>query len=39
MTLAVFIPCAKMIGAVLLAKVVWWMVGDLVLDRVDLPLV
>jgi hypothetical protein len=39
MTLAVFIPCAKLIGAVVLAKVVWWLVADFVLDSVDLPLV
>ena len=39
MTLAVFLPCVKMVGAVVLAKVVWWLVADLVLDCVDLPLV
>ena len=39
MTLAVFSPCARMVGAVLIAKGVWWLVADFVMDSVDLPLV
>jgi hypothetical protein len=38
MSLVLFLPCVKMVGAVLLARVVWWAIADLVLDKVDLPL-
>lgn len=38
MTLMLLVPCAKMVGGVLAAKAVWRLIGDLVLDRIDLPL-
>jgi hypothetical protein len=33
------IPGATIVGGAFALKVVWWLIGDLVLDRVDLPFV
>jgi hypothetical protein len=36
MTLDAFIPILEVAGPALAARVLWWMLDDLVLDRLDL---
>lgn len=37
MVLAMLLPVFKVAAAFLAARIAWWLVGDLVLDSIDLP--